>query len=423
LLHVIQAALDGVSARRVIERALADPETREQLASGAIHLVAAGKAAPAMAAAVMSAAPAGVRTAIAIGTHPVAGMPAGLDFLQGSHPFPDAASRAAARAALARARSVGRDEHLVLLISGGASALMAEAAEGVAFDEKLAATRAFMLAGADIHQLNALRKHLTLVKGGWLAAACAGTTTTLALSDVVGDDLSVIGSGPGWPDPSTWQDVAAALDARGVLPRLPAAVRLRVEAGLRGEVGDTPKPGDPRLARVRGRVVGGAADAVAAAAAAAERLGYRVVVLTQRVTGEAREAAPRWLADALMRARERGGSTCVLSSGETTVTVQGTGVGGRNLEFALALAEPMAEVRDAVAASIGTDGIDGLSDVAGARVDAETLRRAAARGLPSPRDVLAQNDSFHFFSPLGDTVRTGRTDTNVGDLQVLLLNQ
>jgi hydroxypyruvate reductase len=423
LLHVIQAALDGVSAPRVIARALADAGTAARLSARPIHLVAAGKAAPAMATALMSTPSLRVRTALAIGSHPVAGMPASLEFLQGSHPFPDAASRAAARAALARARSVSSEEQLVLLISGGASALMAEAADGLSFDDKLAATRAFMLAGADIHQLNALRKHLSLVKGGWLAAACAGLTTTLALSDVIGDDLSVIGSGPGWPDASTWNDVARALEARGATASMPAAVLGRVAAGLKGDVSDTPKPGDPRLARVEGLVVGRAADAVAAAASAAERLGYAAVVLPERVTGEAREAAPQWLTRALARARQREGPVCVLSSGETTVTVRGAGVGGRNLEFALALATPMSSVPNAVAASIGTDGIDGMTDVAGARVDAGTLLRAATRGLPSPGEVLAHNDSFHFFSPLGDTLRTGRTDTNVGDLQVLLLNQ
>lgn len=420
---MIQAALDGVSASRVIARALADPATGDRLTAQPLHVVAAGKAAPAMATALMQSPGVRVRTALAIGSHPVAGMPPGLDFLQGSHPFPGPDSRAAARVALARAAAVGPGDHLVLLISGGASALMAEAAAGVSFDDKLAATRTFMLAGADIHQLNALRKHLSLVKGGWLAAACAGSTTTLALSDVVGDDLSVIGSGPGWPDTSSWADVAGALEARRAMASLPDAIRTRVEAGLRGDLPDTPKPGDSRLARADGKVVGRAADAVAAAAAAAEALGYRVVVLDGRVTGEARDAAPRWLRAAVARAREQSGPVCVLSSGETTVTVAGAGVGGRNLEFTLALAEPMEAVPHAIAASVGTDGIDGMTDVAGARVDARTLSRAAARGLPAPRDVLARNDSFNFFSPLGDTVRTGRTDTNVGDLQVLLLNQ
>lgn len=389
-----------------------------------IHVVAAGKAAPAMATAFMASDGVRVKSALAIGTHPIAGMPATLDFMEASHPFADDRSRAAARAALERARAVADDEHLVLLISGGASALMADAAEGLAFEEKTSATRAFMLAGADIHQLNALRKHLSRVKGGWLAAACAGATTTLALSDVVGNDLSVIGSGPGWPDSSTWADVAAGLDACRAWDRMPAAVRARIMAGLHGEQPDTPKPGDPRLSRTSGYVVGRASDAIEAAAAGAAALGYHVEVIDDRVVGEARDVAPAWLDAALARARGSGRSrVCVVSAGETIVTVRGGGVGGRNLEFALALVEKMAAVPDAVAASVGTDGIDGVTDAAGAWVDAETARRAAGRGLPPPGEVLAQNDSFNFFSPLGNVVRTGRTDTNVGDLQVLLLNQ
>lgn len=421
---MIRQAVAGVSAPRVIARALAQPEARDRLISGPLHLVAAGKAAPAMAAALMAEPMLRVRTALAIGTHPVPGMPASLDFLAGSHPFPDAHSRAAARAALDRARAVQPDEHLVLLISGGASALMAEVADGLSFDDKLTATRSLMLAGADIHQLNGLRKHLSLVKGGWLAAACRGTTTTLALSDVVGDDLSVIGSGPGWPDSSTWEDVARAVEACAAWDRMPAAVRERIESGRAGRVPDTPKAGDGRLARAAGFVVGRAADALAAAADGAAALGYHVVTLEGRVTGEARNVAPAWFDAALGRARATGHPrVCVLSAGETTVTVRGQGVGGRNLEFVLAIVERMATVPNAVVASVGTDGVDGLTDVAGAWADATTSARAVSRGLPSPDEVLARNDSFNYFGPLGDTVRTGRTDTNVGDLQVLVLNQ
>jgi glycerate 2-kinase len=174
---VIRAALEGVSAIRVIARAWESPDVRARLELAPLHVIAAGKAAPAMATAMMGRPLLRVRSALAIGTHPFVGMPAMLDFMPGNHPFPDRESREAAREALRRARLVPPDEHLVLLISGGASALMAEAAEGLAFEDKQAATRAFMLAGADIHQLNALRKHLSRVKGGWLAAACAGATS------------------------------------------------------------------------------------------------------------------------------------------------------------------------------------------------------------------------------------------------------
>lgn len=411
-----------MSADRVIERACATPEIGAWLLADPIHVVAVGKAAPAMATALLRRPEVRARRALAIGTHVTPGMPASLDFLPAGHPFPDERSRSAARAALAVAASVPSDGHLVLLVSGGASALMADAAAGLSFESKLAATRGFMLAGADIHQLNALRKHLSSVKGGRLAAACAGRTTTLALSDVVGDDLSVIGSGPGVPDPSTWADVARGLDAHHAWDLMPADVRERVERGGRGEVPDTPKPGDPRLGRARATVIGGATHALEAARLAAEALGYDVVLLPDRVTGEAREVAPAWLDRALRLAGERAGPVCVLSSGETTVRVTGTGIGGRNLEFALALVEPMRGRQGAMVASVGTDGVDGTSDAAGGMVDGSTWDRAAARGLPAVADVLDRNDSSSFFDALGDALRTGRTDTNVGDLQVLLIH-
>ncbi|MCC7033914.1 MAG: DUF4147 domain-containing protein [Acidobacteria bacterium] len=420
---MIQAALDGVSARRVVERAFGRQVTRSRLLDAPVHVIAVGKAGPAMATALLSHPALRVRSALAIGTHPATAMPPSLDFMPASHPFPDGRSRAAAAEALARASRVARHERLVLLLSGGASALMCEAAEGVRFDDKLAATRAFMLAGADIHQLNALRKHLSRVKGGRLAAACPGATTTLALSDVVGDDLSVIGSGPGLPDPSTWADVAVTVESRHAWDQLPQAVVSRIRDGRAGLVAETPKPGDAALSRAEGFLVGRAADAVEAAREEAARLGYSVVVLEERLTGEARLAGPAWLDQALARARAEHGRACVLSAGETTVQVTGPGTGGRNLEFALSLAEPMAGLGPALAASVGTDGIDGTSDVAGAMVDAGTLQRARTRGLPEPGEVLDRNDSFHFFAPLGDTIRTGRTDTNVGDIQVLLVDQ
>ncbi|MGE0463474.1 MAG: glycerate kinase [Vicinamibacterales bacterium] len=419
---MIQAALDGVSARRVVERALERDATRSRLLDAPVHLLAVGKAGPAMATALLSHPEVRVRSALAIGTHPASAMPASLDFMPASHPFPDHRSRAAAAEALARASRVARDERLVLMLSGGASALMCEAAEGLAFDDKLSATRALMLAGADIHQLNALRKHLSRVKGGRLAAACPGATTTLALSDVVGDDLSVIGSGPGVPDPSTWADVAAAIEACDAWGQLPQSVVSRIREGVAGTVAETPKAGDVALSRADAFVVGRAADAVDAARAAAAQLGYAAIVLDERVTGEARVAGPAWLDRSLALARAHRGRVCVLSAGETVVQVTGPGIGGRNLEFALSLAEPMAGMGAAIAATAGTDGIDGVSDVAGATVDGDTLHRARARGLPTPGDVLDRNDSFNFFAPLGDTIRTGRTDTNVGDIQVLLVN-
>ena len=406
----------------MIDRAFTRPGIRGRLIELPVDVVAVGKAAPAMATALLARPDVRVRQALAIGTHQTPDMPSALAFMPAGHPFPDGRSRMAARAALDIAARVPPDGQLVLLVSGGASALMAEAADGLSFEDKLTATRAFMLAGADIHQLNALRKHLSAVKGGRLAAACAGATTTLALSDVVGDDLSVIGSGPGVADLSTWADVAEGIEACQAWDVLPSEVRARIEAGCRGLAPETPKPGDPRVARTHGEVVGSAAHAVDAASVAAEALGYATVVMAQRVTGEARAAAPAWLDRALTLAHEQHRPCCVLSSGETTVRVRGTGVGGRNLEFALALVEPLRGVSGVMAASIGTDGVDGTSDAAGAVVDGTTWARAAGSGLPPASAFLDRNDSANFFGPLGDAIRTGPTDTNVGDLQLLLIH-
>jgi hydroxypyruvate reductase len=279
-----------------------------------------------------------------------------------------------------------------------------------------------MNAGADIVALNIVRRHLSRVKGGRLAAACAGDTITLAISDVVGDDLSAIGSGPGVPDRTTWADVADALGQWGGHQAHADGVMDVVRRGLAGDVPDTPKPGDSSCSRVQARVVGSRLTAMAGAKAAAEQRGYHPIVIAEPVVGEARQVAGEWLAHARQLAATGPALVCVISAGETTVRVTGKGKGGRNLEFALALVQPMASLGGrAAAASVGTDGIDGSSGVAGAVVDGTSLARSRLLGLAPPHDYLDTNDSFAFFAPLGDEIRLGRTDTNVGDLQVLLL--
>jgi glycerate 2-kinase len=418
---VIRAAVDAVSARRVIARALADVAVSEVLNGRGLHVLAAGKAAAAMAAAFVAVPHLAVRKAIAIGTHAHADLPPSVEWIESSHPFPDARSEAAGNRALSIAQAVHSGEGLVVLLSGGASALMASPIDGISLTDKIDTTKRMMTAGADIHALNTVRRHLSKVKGGRLAAACVGTTITLALSDVVGDDLNTIGSGPGVPDATSWADAAAALRRYGGDAHA-RSVREIVSRGVAGEVPDTPKPGDPSMKRAHARVIGSRIDAMAGARAAAVDLGYRVIVVPEPVTGEATRAAPEWFA----RVRDLIGPSprkvCVISSGETTVTVTGAGTGGRNLEFALALAESMAAITGGALASIGTDGIDGSSGVAGGIVDSSTMTRAVQAGLASPGKYLAANDSFAFFAPLGDAVRLGRTDTNVGDLQVLLID-
>jgi glycerate 2-kinase len=418
---VIRAGVDAVGARRVIARAFTDPEVVDVLTGRGLHVIAVGKAAAAMAAAFLATPHLAIRQAIAIGTHEHAGLPASVEWIESSHPFPDTRSEVAGNRAIGLAEGVHSGEALVILLSGGASALMASPIAGISLTDKIDATRLMMASGADIHALNTVRRHLSKVKGGRLAAACVGTTITLAISDVVGDDLHAIGSGPGVPDATTWSDAAAALDRFGGDAHSDR-VRSVIRAGVEGQLPDTPKPGHPSVARAKARVIGSRMDAMEGARAAAEGRGYRAVVIADAVTGEARDAGPAWLDRRRVRIGPSPQKVAVISSGETTVRVTGTGKGGRNLEFALSIAESIASLPRAAMASIGTDGIDGSSGVAGAIVDSTTMARAAQAGLASPGHYLAANDSLAFFAPLGDVVQLGRTDTNVGDLQVLLID-
>jgi glycerate-2-kinase len=386
--------------------------------------VGVGKAAAAMAAAFVSRASLDVRSAIAIGTHVGAGIPSNVEWIQASHPFPDARSERAAQRALEVARQVGPDEVLVVLLSGGASALMSAPLEGISLADKVSTTKTMMDAGADIVALNTVRRHLSRVKGGRLADACAGRTMTLAISDVVGDDLNAIGSGPGVPDPTTWADAASALAKCGGLDAYPPAVVDAIQRGMRGEIRDTLKAVDPAASRIVARVIGSRSDAVAGALQEAERRGYQSLAIAEPVVGEARVVARSWFEQAQRQAESVRPPVCVVSAGETTVRVLGTGKGGRNLEFALALVEPLAVSRRPMAvASVGTDGIDGSSGVAGGIADGTSLDRGRLAGLEAPAHFLDMNDSLNFFQPLDDVIRLGRTDTNVGDIQVLLLER
>ena len=409
----------------MVDRALADPSLAEVLTTRRLHVVAVGKAAAPMAAAFAVVPQLSIQQAVAIGTHVDVALPAIVEWIESGHPFPDARSEAAGRRALAMARSVHSGEVLVILLSGGASALMASAVDGITLADKVHTTRVMMNAGADIHALNTVRRHLSNVKGGRLASACVGTTITLALSDVVGDDLNAIGSGPGVADSTTWSDAAAALERFGGRQHLDA-VRAVIQRGLAGGLPDTPNAGHPSLSRASARVIGGRLDAMAGARAAALAQGYAVLVMDEPVVGEARVAGPAWLQRVSALARDQARPVCVISGGETTVRVTGNGLGGRNLEFVLSIAERLAagpfSGLPVAAASIGTDGIDGSSGVAGARIDSTTMARAAQARLDAPNTYLAANNSLAFFAPLDDVIRLGRTHTNVGDLQVIVIH-
>ena len=385
-----------------------------------MDVIAAGKAAAVMLNAFAASTAVPLRRMVGIGPHPPELLPQGAEWHNAGHPLPTQGSVAAARRAIEIAQSSRPGDLIVVLLSGGGSALMALPADGISLADKQRTARTLMEHGADIYELNTVRKHLSAVKGGQLAAAAPGAVVTLAVSDVVGDDLSVIASGPTVPDDSTYAQALTILNARGGVAAYPLAVVDRLQRGAEAAVPETPQTGDVRLQRSMARVIGPQRGAIEGAEAAARELGYDVLIMRDPVTGEARETAVahvrRVAADAATRARP----LCVISSGETTVTVRGTGRGGRNQEFALAMASALGVLGDPVAgASIGTDGIDGPTDAAGAIVDSSTLPRAAAAGL-DPRQFLDDNNTYVFFERLGDLIKTGPTATNVGDLQVIL---
>jgi glycerate-2-kinase len=392
----------------------------DSLRSTPVHVIAAGKAAADMAAAWVATRAFTTRVVLVVSTHRSEILPSTVEYRIAGHPLPDERSVAAADRALEVARAVAADHALVVLLSGGASAVLARPMSGISLGDKQRVVDLMLRGGADIHALNSVRKHISAIKGGRLAAACRGRIVTLAISDVVGDDLTVIGSGPAVPDPSTWRDAWHALNRSVPHDQQPVPVRTLIAAGLAREVPETPKAGDAAVARAEARVIASRMDAMRGAREAAERLGYRVTTIGPAVTGEARNAALAWLATA-RAAAQHGSRMCVISSGETTVRVRGGGRGGRNQEFALALARPLAGLDEAPAvASVGTDGIDGPTAAAGAIVDSTTRWRAQQLGI-DVGDYLEDNNSHAFFAALGDLIVTGPTGTNVGDLQVAIL--
>ena len=360
----------------------------------------------------------GIITGPRVGSSP---LPEGFEWFDASHPSPDATSEAAGRKALELARHSESRGGLLVLLSGGASALMAMPADGLSLADKMLTARVLMNVGAPIADLNCVRKHLSAIKGGRLAAA-ARRTVTLAISDVHGpiaDDPAVIGSGPTVGDPTTYADALEIIQRAGVRD---AIARAALEHLERGE-DESPKPGDPRLQDCYYEVIGNRELAVAGAARAAERLGYTVHIFPEATSGEARDAGAAFASRALRL--DRGRRLCIIASGETTVHVRGRGRGGRNQEFALGA---LSIVDDAppgtvmMLASAGTDGIDGPTDAAGAIVDATTTERAGRHGVTADT-ALAANGAYDFFRPLGDLIMWGPTGTNVGDLHVALVER
>lgn len=343
---------------------------------------------------------------------------------EAGHPIPDEAGVRATRTLIDFVTGRGPRELLICLLSGGGSALSPAPVEGITLAEKQEVTRLLLACGATIHEINALRKHISRMKGGQLARlASPATLITLVLSDVVGDSLDVIASGPTVPDTSTFADCLEILRKYQLLDQLPTTIRRHLEAGVSGAVPETPKPGDAVFARTQTVIIGRNLQALEAASREATTLGYQPLILSSAIEGETREVAKVHAGiarEVLASGHPIAAPACILSGGETTVTLRGQGKGGRNQEFALALALDIHNIPGIATLSGGTDGTDGPTDAAGAVADWTSYTRAEQLGL-HPRKALEHNDAYSFFERLGDLLITGPTQTNVMDVRIMLI--
>jgi glycerate 2-kinase len=415
-LQIFRAALEAAEPQAAVLRQLrSDGRTliagRERYKLGDIErifVIGAGKASAAMASAVERLLGRRITTGLVTVPDGVTSRVRRIRLQAARHPLPDARGVEGARQIAEIAAQAGERDLVICVISGGASALLPAPVAGLTLEQKQGITRALINGGATIHELNTVRKHLSLIKGGQLAALAApARVIALILSDVIGDDLDVIGSGPTVADRSTVADAQAVLKKYGVADP--------------GVFCETPKS----VSRVQNLIVGSNALAINAAAAKAKELGYKPLVLSTFIEGETRDVAAMHAAIAkeiLASDRPARRPVCILSGGETTCTVRGSGLGGRNQEFVLAAAIALQGAPDTLILSGGTDGIDGPTDAAGAYADGGTVARAAALGLDA-RAFLANNDSYHFFEPLNALLKTGPTGTNVMDVRLLLLDR
>jgi len=410
---MFDAAIDAASPATCLKPFL----QKLQPPKGRTIVVGAGKAAAAMAQAIEEQWP-----------HPVSGLVVTryghgaalqrIELVEAAHPVPDAAGRQAAARILKAVQGLTPDDLVIALISGGGSALLALPAPGLSLDDKQAVNRALLKSGAPISAMNVVRKHLSAIKGGRLAAAAApARLMAYAISDVPGDDPSIIASGPTVPDPSTFADALEILTRYRIEP--PASVLKHLRDGAAGKIPETPKPGDALFAKARTEIVATPMQSLHAAAALADRNGYAVELLGDAIEGEAREVAAEH-AKLALRAKAQGRRVAIISGGETTVTVRGQGRGGRNCEYLLALAVALDGAENIWAVAGDTDGIDGSEDNAGAVVTPHTLSRARKRML-DPQALLDANDSYRLFQTLNYLIVTGPTRTNVNDFRAILV--
>lgn len=431
--EIFAAAVAAADPRRCVfealhvdsERLLVGGRSYDLARFAEILVIGAGKATPAMAAAVEERL--GDRiTAGAINTkygHAV--LLQHIETTEAGHPLPDEAGVAGTLKMLELAGRCGDSTLLLCLFSGGGSALMPAPVPEISLAEKQQTTRELLACGATIGEINAVRKHLSRVKGGRLARLShPAPTVSLMISDVIGDRLDTIASGPTYPDSTSFADCDAIFSRYGIGSRIPQAVLSCIEEGRLGNSADTPGAGEDCFRNTLNLVVGNNGLAVGAAERKARELGYEPLVLSSRIAGETREVAGVHVAiaeEAAAAGNPVAPPACIISGGETTVAVRGTGKGGRNQEFALAATLLLDGSEAITVLSGGTDGTDGPTDAAGAVCDGRTAARARDLGL-DPDSFLDNNDSYHFFRPLGDLLMTGPTGTNVMDLRLMLVS-
>lgn len=415
LLDMYRAAVDAVSAAKCLPEYLA--RIPAPTGKGRTLVIGAGKGAAAMAKAVEDHWQGDI-SGLVVTRYAHGADCKRIEVVEASHPVPDEAGRKAAARMLELVQGLTADDLVLCLISGGGSALLALPADGISLEQKQAINKALLKSGATIFEMNCVRKHLSAIKGGRLALACApARVVTLMISDIPGDDPGIIASGPTLADPTTCADALAVLSKYNI--ETPEAIRRYLESGA----GETVKPGDPRLERNQHYVIATAQDALEAAAATALAAGLTPYILSDEMEGEARDIglAHAALARQIARRGQPFNKPCVvISGGETTVTVRGKGRGGRNAEFLLSLATAMDGFPGIHAIACDTDGIDGSEDNAGAIYQPDSMRKAAELGL-RPRAMLDNNDGYGFFSALGDLVVSGPTRTNVNDFRAILI--
>ena len=342
------------------------------------------------------------------------------------HPYPDEGSIKAGRLISELVKEAKEDDLVIALVSGGGSALMEYPANNITLSDFIKTTELLLKSGAVIQEINAVRKHISLVKGGWLAYyAYPAKLVSLIISDVVGDDLSSIASGPTVPDPTTFNDAVSVLKKYGIWDKVPDTVRKYLSNGLSGKVPETPKPGDKVFNNVHNFIVASNIVSLKRMAGIGRGLGYNTIILTSLLEGEAREVG-KVLASIALDSKMHGipvePPAIILAGGETTVTVRGKGKGGRNQELALSAAFKLANNHGIALASVGSDGIDGITPYAGGIIDAHSINRAIKLEL-NPEEILMNNNSYEFFKNLGDGIYTGPTGTNVNDFQVIIIER